>query len=208
MVSRFNLIHIIHLSLRHLCRDYHSGIENALRRSFDQRIHFIDIVGIAFGHKTPTGVKRANHSHLTYPLYLPDMIAVVLDQLRIARLEVGLLKALDERLNLGRISFRNVIALGHPRSPRAQSRPSASIGQVRIGSDSLLSRRATAGRQILGRMPSLEKIEFWECAGITDAGVALQAGLPRLRAITVGGSPNVTRKGMAVFPSAVRVNYW
>ncbi len=36
-----------------------------------------------------------------------DMIAVVLDQLRVARLEVGLLRALDERLNLGRISFRN-----------------------------------------------------------------------------------------------------
>jgi hypothetical protein len=60
----------------------------------------------------------------------------------------------------------------------------------------------------LGRMQSLEKIDFCECAGITDAGVALLAGLPRLRAITVGGSPNVTRKGMAVFPSAVRVNYW
>src|SRR5262249_50629710 len=54
--------------------------------------------------------------------------------------------------------------------------------------------------EILGRMPSLEKIEFWECAGITNAGVALLAGLPRLIAITVGGSLNVTRKGMAVFP--------
>jgi hypothetical protein len=36
-----------------------------------------------------------------------------------ARLEVRLLKALDKRLNLGRISFRNVIALGHRRLPRA-----------------------------------------------------------------------------------------
>jgi len=62
--------------------------------------------------------------------------------------------------------------------------------------------------EILGRMQSLEKIEFCECAGITNAGVALMAGLPRLIAITVGGSPNVTRKGMAVFPRAVRVNYW
>jgi hypothetical protein len=62
--------------------------------------------------------------------------------------------------------------------------------------------------EILGRMPSLEKIEFWECAGITNAGVALLAGLPRLREITVGGSPNVTREGMAIFPGAVRVNYW
>jgi hypothetical protein len=57
-------------------------------------------------------------------------------------------------------------------------------------------------------MPSLEKIEFWECAGITNAGVVLLAGLPRLREITVGGSPNVTREGMEVFPGAVRVNYW
>src|SRR5262249_41378461 len=40
--------------------------------------------------------------------------------------------------------------------------------------------------EILGRMLSLEKIEFWECAGITDAGVAVLACLPRLRAITVG----------------------
>jgi hypothetical protein len=55
------------------------------------------------------------------------------------RLDIGLLKALDERLNLGRISFRNAIALGHPRLPLAQSRLSANIGQVRIGLDSLLT---------------------------------------------------------------------
>jgi hypothetical protein len=61
--------------------------------------------------------------------------------------------------------------------------------------------------EILGRMPSLEKIEFWECAGITNAGIALLAGLPRLREIIVGGSPNVTREGLAGFPGAVRVNY-
>src|SRR5215468_7875735 len=36
----------------------------------------------------------------------------------------------DERLNLGRISFRNVLALGHRRLPRAQSRQNANIGQV------------------------------------------------------------------------------
>ncbi len=62
--------------------------------------------------------------------------------------------------------------------------------------------------EILGRMLSLERIEFYECAGITNAGVAMLAGLPRLREITVGGTLNVTREGMAVFPDAVRVNYW
>ncbi len=61
--------------------------------------------------------------------------------------------------------------------------------------------------EILGRMQSLEKLEFWETAGITDAGIAALAGLPRLREIAVGGSPNVTRAGMAVFLPTVRVNY-
>jgi len=58
-------------------------------------------------------------------------------QLIVERLDVGMLKALDERLNLGLISFWNVITLGHPRLPCLQSRPSASIGQVRIRLDSL-----------------------------------------------------------------------
>jgi hypothetical protein len=62
--------------------------------------------------------------------------------------------------------------------------------------------------EILGRMPSLESIEFYECAGVSNAGIAILTGLPRLREITVSGSPNVTREGMAVFPGAVRVNYW
>jgi hypothetical protein len=62
--------------------------------------------------------------------------------------------------------------------------------------------------EILGRMRSLESIEFYECAGITNAGVALLTCLPRLREISVGGSPNITREGMAVFPAAVHVNYW
>jgi hypothetical protein len=62
--------------------------------------------------------------------------------------------------------------------------------------------------EILGRMTSLERIEFYECAGISNAGIALLAGLPRLCEISIGGSPNVTREGTAVFPGAVRVNYW
>ena len=62
--------------------------------------------------------------------------------------------------------------------------------------------------EILGLMSSLESIEFYECSRITNAGVALLACLPRLSEITVGGSPNVTREGMAVFPATVRANYW
>jgi hypothetical protein len=60
---------------------------------------------------------------------------------------------------------------------------------------------------ILGRMASLESIEFWECAGIADAGIALLAGLPRLRELSIAGCPGVTRAGVAVVPAHVRVNY-
>jgi hypothetical protein len=62
--------------------------------------------------------------------------------------------------------------------------------------------------EYLGRMASLESIEFYECARISNAGLALLSGLHSLREITVGGSPNVTREGMAVFPGTVRTNYW
>ena len=61
--------------------------------------------------------------------------------------------------------------------------------------------------EILGRMSSLEKLEFWEIGGITDAGVAALAGLPNLREITVEGSPNVTRGGVSVFSDKVRVKF-
>lgn len=62
--------------------------------------------------------------------------------------------------------------------------------------------------EILGRLHSLETLEFWECSGITNAGLATLAGLPKLREITVGGSPNVTRAGMGIFSATVRANYW
>jgi hypothetical protein len=61
--------------------------------------------------------------------------------------------------------------------------------------------------EILGRMRTLERLEFWETAGITDAGIAALARLPRLRNISVSGSPNVTRAGMTVFSPTVRVEY-
>lgn len=61
--------------------------------------------------------------------------------------------------------------------------------------------------EILGRMASLEQLEFWECARITDHGMAALARLPRLREIAVEGSPRVTRTGMSVFGPGVRVRF-
>ena len=60
---------------------------------------------------------------------------------------------------------------------------------------------------IMGRMPTLEQIEFYECNGITDAGLAFLAGLPKLREIHVDGLPGVTHAGTRVFPARVRVKY-
>ena len=54
--------------------------------------------------------------------------------------------------------------------------------------------------EILGGMPSLERSSCRRAPASAMPGVALLAGLPRLREITVGGSPNVTREGMALFP--------
>jgi hypothetical protein len=59
--------------------------------------------------------------------------------------------------------------------------------------------------ETLGRMQSLERLEFWQCAGITNAGVAHLAGLPRLREIALDGCPGVTRDAVALFPPGVRV---
>jgi hypothetical protein len=42
--------------------------------------------------------------------------------------------------------------------------------------------------------------------GISDAGLAHLAALPRLRKISVGGSPKITREGLTIFPATVRVN--
>lgn len=59
--------------------------------------------------------------------------------------------------------------------------------------------------EILSRMTTLESLEFWETAGITDAGVALLAALPKLKKITIEGAPKVTRQGAAVFRPGVEV---
>jgi hypothetical protein len=61
--------------------------------------------------------------------------------------------------------------------------------------------------EILGRMPSLEEIEFYECKGITDAGLPFLARLPKLRSVTVEESPGITLAGTRVFKPGLRVRY-
>jgi hypothetical protein len=60
--------------------------------------------------------------------------------------------------------------------------------------------------EILGRMETLEKAEFWECGGITNAGLTHLARLPHLKEVGLS-SPNITREGVAVFPTNVKVDY-
>jgi hypothetical protein len=59
---------------------------------------------------------------------------------------------------------------------------------------------------VLGSLKSLEKLEFWNIAGITDVGLAQLAKLPRLREVSISGAPGVSPKGIALFPSRVRVD--
>jgi hypothetical protein len=61
--------------------------------------------------------------------------------------------------------------------------------------------------EILGRMPSLEQVELYECNGVTDEGLVFIAQLPRLREVALDGLPGVTLEGTRVFPARVRVRY-
>lgn len=58
--------------------------------------------------------------------------------------------------------------------------------------------------EILSGMSSLECISFYGCPGVTNAGVAALAGLPRLREVHVSGL-QITRECAAAFPARVRV---
>jgi hypothetical protein len=61
--------------------------------------------------------------------------------------------------------------------------------------------------EILSRIASLEQLEFWNCEGLTDAGVAKLAGLPNSREITLDGLRGVARKVIASFGEGVRVQW-
>ena len=69
------------------------------------------------------------------------------------------------------------------------------------------TRITDASLETLGRMMSLEKVELWQTAGVTDAGIAALAALPRLRELSISGVPRVTRGALAAFPPGVRVDY-
>jgi hypothetical protein len=61
--------------------------------------------------------------------------------------------------------------------------------------------------EILGRMTSLERIELFECQGVTNAGLAFLAQLPNLREVHLDSLPGVTLAGTGLFPPQVRVKY-
>jgi hypothetical protein len=61
--------------------------------------------------------------------------------------------------------------------------------------------------EILSRIRSLVRTEFWNCDGLTNAGIAQLAQLPNLKEITLDGLRGVTKKVLAVFPAHIRVNY-
>ncbi len=61
--------------------------------------------------------------------------------------------------------------------------------------------------EILGRMPSLEEVEFYECKDVTNRGLVFLAALPRLREVALHSLPQVTLAGTTVFPPHVRVDY-
>ena len=56
-------------------------------------------------------------------------------------------------------------------------------------------------------MTSPERLEFWQCTGIADAGVAQLARLPKLREVTLDGLTGVTRSVGELFGASVRVKY-
>jgi adenylate kinase family enzyme len=70
-----------------------------------------------------------------------------------------------------------------------------------------LTRITDRSLMLLGQIATLEQVEFYECNGVTDAGLPFLASLPRLREVALDSLPGVTLPGTRVFPSHVRVRY-
>ena len=61
--------------------------------------------------------------------------------------------------------------------------------------------------EMLATMPSLEEITFDSCAGLTNAGIAALARLPRLRTLGVSGMRSVTADVVRAFGPGVEVRH-
>jgi hypothetical protein len=61
--------------------------------------------------------------------------------------------------------------------------------------------------QLLAGMASLERIEFNNCPGLTDAGIGRLSPLPNLRELVLEGLANVTRRAPSFFGAKVQVRY-
>jgi hypothetical protein len=60
---------------------------------------------------------------------------------------------------------------------------------------------------LLGKMSSLEKLEFYECQHITDAGLPHLATLSNLKELNLDGCPGITFTGTKALPKSIRVHY-
>ena len=58
-----------------------------------------------------------------------------------------------------------------------------------------------------GGIDTIERLQFHDCRGITNAGMRHLAALPSLREVTLEYNRNITRTGASVFPPRVRVKY-
>jgi ankyrin repeat protein len=61
--------------------------------------------------------------------------------------------------------------------------------------------------ELLSGMETLERVEIYECPGVSDSGLAFLARLPKLREVAFAGLPQVTEQGLSIFPGHVHVEY-